>query len=294
FTIPHVGLMLAITPTYAATTLLVSAWLVWHHRKRPLPAETGATIALALFGAVQLATAITALMSGPERVDWVVAAYHQINFLALPAAYTAVGLFAVFMLASDLAEVMKEAAVRDQLTGLLNRRGFGEAGAKAYATARRYDRPVSVIMTDIDHFKAINDSFGHIVGDEALVHFALVLTSGRRGEDLVARVGGEEFAIILPGADIEESLGIASRLCDALSSTPMILGDGVVEMTASFGVATLSNSDTCLSDAIVRADAALYQSKEKGRNRVDLESSAATLLPDGHLLHRIRGAADAN
>jgi len=291
FVLPHFGLKLALTPIFAATTLFASAWLVWHHRKRPLPAEKGATIALGLFGAFQAAAAIAALMNGSEPNPALIAVYTQINFLAMPALYTAVGLFVVFILASDLAEVMREAAVSDQLTGLLNRRGLGEAGAKAYATARRTGRPVSVIMTDIDHFKDINDSFGHIIGDQAISHFAAVLQASRRNEDVVARVGGEEFAMILPGADIEESLEIASGLCEALSATPLRLEDAVVEMTASFGVATLSDTDTCLSDAIARADSALYQSKEKGRNRVDLESSAVTLLPDGSLLRAMRRLA---
>lgn len=293
FVLPHFGLKLALTPIFAATTLFASAWLVWNHRERPLPAERGATIALGLFGAFQAAAAIAALMNGSQPNPALIAVYTQINFLAMPALYTAAGLFAVFMLASDLAEVMKEAAVSDQLTGLLNRRGLSEAGAKAYATARRTGRPVSVIMTDIDHFKGINDSFGHIVGDRAISHFAAVLKTNRRSDDVVARVGGEEFAMILPGADIEESLNIASELCQALSATPLRLEDAVVEMTASFGVATLSDTDTCLADAIARADSALYQSKEKGRNRVDLEASAVTLLPDGSLLHAMRRLAGA-
>ena len=108
-------------------------------------------------------------------------------------------MFVIFMLASDIMEEMKEIAVRDQLTGLLNRRGFNEQAAQAYASARRANRPVSVIMTDIDRFKFINDEHGHAAGDSALCQFARILSAGRRTEDVLARVGGEEFALVLQG-----------------------------------------------------------------------------------------------
>ena len=176
---------------------------------------------------------------------------------------------------------MKEIAVRDQLTGLLNRRGFGEQGAQAYATARRSNRPVSVIMTDIDRFKFINDEHGHAAGDDALCHFARILSAGRRAEDILARVGGEEFALVLPGTTLESATNIADDLRDLVDSSPIRVDGQSMPMTASFGVATLSDKDTCLTDMVVRADRALYRSKRAGRNRVDLESSQIMRAPDG-------------
>ena len=96
-------------------------------------------------------------------------------------------------------------------------------------------------------------------------------------------MGGEEFALVLPGADLRECNRIAESLCQRLAGSPLNLGDEALAMTASFGVATLSLRDTCLTDAIVRADRALYRSKRAGRNRVDLESSQMMRCPDGSL-----------
>ncbi len=234
-------------------------------------------------GLSQLAAAYVGLLQGAAGNDAYRDLYMNINFLSLPAGYTGVAMFVVFMLASDLSEKMKEIAVHDELTGLLNRRGFAEQAARAYATARRTDRPVSVIMTDIDHFKSVNDEFGHAAGDDALCHFAKILKVTRRTDDILARVGGEEFAIVLPGTVLEETIRIAEELCRLLKEAPMIVDGDTVAMTASFGVATLSLNDTCMTDAIVRADRALYRSKRAGRNRVDLESSQLMRTQDGTL-----------
>lgn len=279
----HVGLRTAILPTVAAIALFLSALMIVRHREKPRPAEWAAAITMLLFGLSQLAAAYFGLLQGAAGNDVYQALYVSINFLSLPAGYTGVAMFVIFMLASDLSEQMKEIAVRDQLTGLLNRRGFSEQTERAYATARRTDRPVSIIMTDIDHFKNINDEFGHAAGDEALAHFAKILKVTRRTDDILARMGGEEFSIVLPGTVLEESIRIAEELCRLLEEAPMIFDGNAIKMTASFGVATLSLNDTCLTDAVIRADRALYRSKRAGRNRVDLESSQIMRGNDGTL-----------
>ena len=209
--------------------------------------------------------------------------YIHYNFLTLPSGYMAMGMFVVFMLASDISTEMKELAIHDQLTGALNRRGLGDQGATAFATSRRSGVPVSVIMTDIDRFKHINDEYGHSTGDAALVHFSLLLKASRRADDLVARVGGEEFALILPGTDLQHAVKVADELCAKVESSPFFFGGLALHMTASFGVATLSEKDTSLQDAIIRSDRALYRSKRAGRNQVDLESSQTLLMADGTL-----------
>ncbi len=279
----HVGLRTAILPTVGAIALFLSALMIMRHRDNPRPAEWAAAITMLLFGLSQLAAAYVAVLMGAAGTEAYQALYVSINFLSLPAGYTGVAMFVIFMLASDLSEQMKEIAVRDQLTGLLNRRGFGEQTERAYATARRTDRPVSVIMTDIDHFKSVNDEFGHAAGDAALAHFAKILKVTRRTDDILARMGGEEFAIVLPGTVLEESIRIAEELCQLLKEAPMIVDGNAVTMTASFGVATLSLNDTCLTDAVIRADRALYRSKCAGRNRVDLELSQVMRGTDGTL-----------
>lgn len=269
----HVGVSTAIAPGVAAITLFLSAIIVLRHRATPRPAELAAAITMILFGLTQLVTSGMSLLQGADgdAVYWEL--YVNINFLTIPAGYTGTAVFVLFMVASDLSEDMKELAANDQLTGLLNRRGFTTLAAKAYAVSRRTGAPVSVVMSDIDRFKFINDKFGHAGGDLALCHFAAALKQGRRTEDVIARVGGEEFALVLPGTGLFEALRIAEELCQRVESTPLFIDGERLPMTASFGVATISRNDTCLTDVIVRADRALYRSKREGRNRVDLESS---------------------
>ncbi len=277
----HVGLSTAITPGVAAIALFLSATVVLKHRATPRPAELAAAITMIAFGLTQLATSAASLLQGAEGHALYRELYVNINFLTVPAGYMGTAVFVLFMVASDLSEDMKQLAERDQLTGLLNRRGFNTLAANAYAVSRRSGNPVSVVMSDIDRFKFINDEFGHAAGDLALRHFAEALRQERRREDIIARVGGEEFALVLPGTGLADALQIAEELCRRVGSTPLIVDGECLPMTASFGVATISEKDTCLTDVVVRADRALYRSKREGRNRVDLESSQVLPTIDG-------------
>ena len=270
---PHVGVSMAVVPVFGSLTLFLSALMIMRHRDNSRPAEIATAIVLVAFGLTQLAAGGAALLQGAEGSALYRDLYVSINFLTLPAGYTGAAILVLFMVASDLSEEMKILATVDQLTGLLNRRGFGSRAAAAYAEAREEDTPVSVVMSDIDRFKFINDEFGHAAGDLALCHFADALRKGRDDRDVAARVGGEEFALVLPGVELIDALRIAEELCARVESTPLVFDGEAVPMTASFGVATISRKDTCLTDVIVRADRALYRSKREGRNRVDLESS---------------------
>jgi diguanylate cyclase (GGDEF)-like protein len=280
---PHAGLSVAILPFVSATSLVLSALIVIRHRRHPLPAEWAAAIMMTLFALGQFSAVLFLARLGPDRALVFGQIFERPTFLAMPAGFVGVAMFIIFMLASDLSEDMKNIAVRDQLTGLLNRRGFRDHAARAFATARRSGAPVSVIMTDLDHFKDVNDEFGHAAGDMALEHFAALLTEGRRTEDFAARLGGEEFALVLPGTTLELSIDIADELRERLEDRPLISEGRPIRMTASFGVATISDRDNGLTDIIVRADRALYRSKRAGRNRVDLESSQIMRAPDGSL-----------
>ena len=279
----HLGISTALIPVAATVTLLLSALAIIRHREKSRPAEIAAAITIAAFGLTQLVASTLALMQGRLGDEVYSALYVQFSFLTLPAGYTGMVIFIVAMLASDMLEQSKEIAIKDQLTNMLNRRGFGEYAAKTYATARRLHRPVAVIMSDIDRFKNINDKFGHATGDLALVHFANILKVERRVDDILARVGGEEFALILPGTNLKDAMQIADDLCRRLEESPFEIDGASHTMTASFGVASLSSNDSCLSDVIVRADRALYRSKRAGRNRVDLESSQFMRAVDGSL-----------
>lgn len=279
----HIGIKMAVVPAVAAITLFMSASMVLRHREHSRPAEIAAAVTMTVFGLAQLAAAGMAVQQGAGGDAAFLLRYIHFNFLTLPAGYTGMAMFVIFMLASDLSEQMKEFAIKDQLTDVYNRRGFGEYAARAFATARRTDLPVSVIMCDIDRFKRFNDEYGHVAGDTALHHFAELLCDDRRSDDIVARIGGEEFVIALPGTALEEAMRLADKLCAKIEASPFELEGEAMPMTASFGVASISDRDVCFTDIVIRADRALYRSKRAGRNRVDLESSQLMRTLDGSL-----------
>ena len=280
---PNVGVRMATVPAYAAITLFLSATMIVRYRERTRPAEWAAAISIFIFAIIQVADSILAFMQGPAGDESVAAAYLHFNFLTLPAGYTGMSMLVMMMMASDISAKMKKMATRDQLTGLLNRRGFTEYGGRAFAAARRAGTDLSVIMTDIDRFKFINDKFGHAAGDAALAHFATLVSEARRSEDVIARVGGEEFALLLPGTDLRDAMALADQLCSKIGSSPMDMTSIGLPMTSSFGVAAISEKDVSLDDMVLRADRAMYRSKRAGRNQVDLESSQLMLAQDGTL-----------
>ena len=280
---PHVGIRMAIVPAYAAITLFLSAWMIVRYRERTRPAEWAAAIFIIFFGLAQGISSGLAILQGPTGDTAFRGIHAHFEFLTLPAGYMAMSMFIILMMASDISAKMKKLATCDQLTGLLNRRGFTEYGGRAFSIARRGGLPLSVIMTDIDRFKNINDKYGHAAGDGALVHFARVISESRRSEDVIARVGGEEFALLLPGMELRDAMALADQLCTKVGSTPMDVTGVGMPMTSSFGVSAISENDTSLDDIVLRADRALYRSKRAGRNQVDLESSQLMLAADGTL-----------
>ena len=281
---PHVGIRMTVVPAFAALTMLLSAYMILTHRERTRPAEWVVAIGLGVFAITQVGAASLAFMQGATGDESIAAAYRHFNFLTLPAGYVVTSMLIILMMASDISAKLKKMAVQDQLTGLLNRRGFEEYGSRAFAVARRTGQPMSVIMTDIDRFKYINDKFGHAAGDMALAHFARLFSESRRQEDVAARVGGEEFALLLPGTDLRDAMAIADQLCAKIGSTPLDTTVVGLPMTSSFGVAAISKKDESLDDLLLRADRALYRSKRAGRNQVDLESSQLLRAADGKLV----------
>jgi diguanylate cyclase (GGDEF)-like protein len=160
---------------------------------------------------------------------------------------------------------------RDVLTGLLNRRSLQEALPQEMARARRHEQGLSVALFDLDHFKNINDSYGHQGGDDALRVFARVASTTLREVDVLYRYGGEEFLALLPAADPAGALTAARRVVDALAGTPVVIQGHAVRMTVSVGVASLMGSTVSGEELIASADRALYQAKAKGRNQAVAE-----------------------
>lgn len=156
----------------------------------------------------------------------------------------------------------------DTLTGLANRRTFMEALAEEYRRARRYDHTFTLLMIDLDRFKQVNDDYGHEGGDAALKGFAGTIAPMLRETDLFARLGGEEFAILLPETGIEEAMQLAHRLGQAVAGITVSSRRGTFGFTASIGVSQLQPEDVDAEETLSRADRALYTAKEGGRNRV--------------------------
>jgi diguanylate cyclase (GGDEF)-like protein len=167
-------------------------------------------------------------------------------------------------------EALREQATHDGLTGLLNRSSILEKLDDELSRAARAGTPVSVLMADLDRFKAINDTHGHLVGDAVLREAARRLKSAARRYDSVGRYGGEEFLIVLPGCDASDAAVQAERTRDAIGATPFLTPAQPVPVTVSVGVACSSH---CAPETLIReADEALYEAKGEGRNRVAVHS----------------------
>jgi diguanylate cyclase (GGDEF)-like protein len=163
---------------------------------------------------------------------------------------------------------LRKYALTDALTGVFNRRAIMRESEREFSLARRASRPISVIAIDVDFFKSINDRYGHQGGDLALRAVADLLRDGLRRTDLIARLGGEEFAAVLPETNISGALHIAEKLRDRLASTPLALPSGDIQVTFTAGVAQLISSDLSFDSVLGRADKALYRGKAAGRNCV--------------------------
>jgi len=161
-------------------------------------------------------------------------------------------------------------ATTDPLTETLNRRAFLERADAAFSFCRRDDKPLSAIMLDIDHFKRVNDGFGHAAGDAVLRGFAVRVAPILRGMDIFGRLGGEEFAIVLPGLELQGAVKVAERIRETVIAAPMPTDQGSIPITSSFGAACARQSDAEFAALLHRADEALYAAKSNGRDRVEM------------------------
>jgi len=178
--------------------------------------------------------------------------------------------FGVLMLANEFVALeLRQLAEVDPLTRVFNRRAFLELLDKAASGARRMQVELPVLVIDLDHFKRINDTWGHKTGDDVLRHFTRVAGACLRREDVLGRLGGEEFAVFLPNAGLEGARQVAQRICAMLAAQPVATEHGLVTVTASIGLTSCVGMDSCES-ALQRADQAMYQAKERGRNRVEV------------------------
>jgi len=172
----------------------------------------------------------------------------------------------------DLEERLLLIAKYDVLTKVFNRRAFLEEAEYQIDIARRYQHPIAMIMLDLDWFKTINDQFGHHVGDEALIYFAKNCSAVFRKTDIIGRMGGEEFAVIMPETEVRNAKDILERLRDRLKSQPLDAETEMITITFSAGIVALLEKDTSPETMLIRADQLLYQAKENGRNQIIIEN----------------------
>ncbi len=175
---------------------------------------------------------------------------------------------------SDVTDIVRNAqelerlATIDGMTGIYNRRHFLSLADLEWRRARRYRRAISFLMIDIDYFKAINDTFGHQVGDNMIMHLASLTRECKRDSDVLARIGGEEFALLLPETDAAQAEIVAERIRHEISTNPLALAAQSIPATVSIGVASATITMSDFSQLMSAADQALYEAKRSGRNRV--------------------------
>ncbi|MCK9915190.1 GGDEF domain-containing protein [Microbacteriaceae bacterium K1510] len=265
-TVLEVGsvMRIALGASVVAAYTFVIAFELWRERRKSMFSRFAAFVVPSLHATIFLMPiAIRALLPQAFASAWV-------TLLALEAIIYGVGTaFIVLLMVKDHhVHIYRHAATTDVLTGLLNRRAFMEYARNLCAACGRRREPVTLLMFDLDKFKSINDTYGHAVGDDVLRVFAQVAGSSMRATDIVARLGGEEFAAILPG-DMEVARKVAERVRANFEVAGKVVGAHPIGGTVSIGAATSHAPVTDIDALINRADEALYKAKHNGRNRME-------------------------
>ncbi|MBV9348661.1 MAG: GGDEF domain-containing protein [Pseudolabrys sp.] len=248
---------------------------LWRERRKSLFSRTAAIVVPILHGAIFLVPVVMKVsLSAESSALWM-----QV-FVLETVIYSVGTAFIVLLLVKDkYVQVHRTAASTDVLTGLLNRRAFLENAKTLCERRRSRGEPVAVLLFDLDHFKKINDTFGHATGDEMLRVFAATTRATMRGNDIVGRLGGEEFAAIVP-ADCEITEKIAERVRQGFQAAGKALGELQINATVSIGAVCAACAQADVEPMLMRADEALYAAKNSGRNQLKFsELQAADVLP---------------
>lgn len=256
-----------IVQNFAAASLLVMSGVIFFRHRAQAPAPLGLMVALYWCAAASFAACGLVLLLGwqwqlggvPD--NWA----ERVNVIVSIIGMTGAGAIFISLDQTRLAQRLRAEAITDPLTGLLNRRGlndrWGEKGLGAFA---------AVAVFDLDHFKAVNDAHGHAVGDEVLCRFATILDSAKGRDDLTLRLGGEEFALVMPRITSDRAEAVSRKICTMLSLEQFGSEENRFSCTASAGVAFGDASKPLLDQVLESADRALYAAKNAGRNRVEL------------------------
>jgi diguanylate cyclase (GGDEF)-like protein len=266
-------LMVAIGITYT----LLTARELWRARGDTLVSRLPIIILL-LVHAAALPTRIplvgTITHTGPARPNLLAFVMFESILLFIAAAY----LFGSIV-KERIAIWYKRASLVDPLTGVANRRAFLKQGARIVRRGATARRPTALLLFDLDHFKSINDGYGHFAGDRVLSTFCEVATEQLRPTDFFARMGGEEFACMLPDTAPQDAFSAAERVRAAFAATAHEIGPQAFVVTVSVGVAVATSPECDLASLMVQADRALYRAKQQGRNRVESADAAPVLKP---------------
>ena len=265
---PHMGIRMSLYLFIDVIFLSISGLVILLHRKNSRPAEIGASVVHFIFALSLFVAASIALSQGRLPDLELIKLYAEVNFTTLPSAYVGMSVFVTYMLASDLAEEMKDLSMTDSLTNCLNRRGFYEKSIQQLQEFKSQSQHVCLIYWDIDKFKSINDQYGHAGGDQVLISTTQQLFQYIKADDLMGRMGGEEFVILIGRADYKDACHVAERLRELISNLKIEHKHQIIHVTASFGVVELNTDDVDIEKAIDLADAALFEAKNSGRNKV--------------------------
>jgi diguanylate cyclase (GGDEF)-like protein len=261
--------LLLFTPVVAGINLGV-AWLLWRQPDDDDKPAYLPLMALELLFMAQMVLRTLYLMMGEERsLTFMGSQFLQTSGSLFVLVFLSVATMSCAVIVTHQQELaLRLASLTDTLTGWLNRRALHDISRREFERRQRTGTPLFFITFDIDHFKGINDRYGHSMGDAAIRHVTALSARVLRGYDALFRIGGEEFAVLVSGGGLADVQGIAQRLCDLVDSTPLVEQGLIVPMTVSVGLAAARENDLRWEDVLRHADEAMYHAKQQGRNRV--------------------------
>ena len=276
--LPNVALRITASSLIIGTLLALCARTIAQGAIREFPARYFFAAACGLHALFVLVRVIVVNRSPELAVELTQSATVPPTMVLEAIIFLVTTAISTLMLVNEtITTELRRLADIDHLTATFNRRSFLSLLSKAIGTAERTGAPLSVLVIDLDHFKEINDSHGHRIGDQALAHFATMANACLRQEDILGRIGGEEFAVSLPNAAIGDAHAIAERLRQHLLAEPLPTPSRAIPLTVSIGVAQYHTQDS-IESLLHRADKAMYRAKESGRNRVE-SSPLSVVLP---------------
>ena len=266
---------LALFTPFVGALNLGAAWLLWRRSEREACAAHTPLIVLQVLSALQQGARVAIMLAYDGRPPGFLGGdfFRTSGALAMLVYMSLATMCCALIVSHQQTLALRRASLTDVLTGWLNRRALHDVATRDFRRCRRNGSTMFFITFDIDHFKPINDRYGHGVGDAAICHVTALSARVLRGYDALFRIGGEEFAVLVVGEHAGNVCAMAERLREAVVAAPLTVEGMPVPMTVSVGVAALDAHDQKWEDILSRADVALYHAKQNGRNRVSVHGS---------------------